>query len=94
MPSRPDAPQRISQREAKRLRKRVQALESIIATQRRIWSQEYFGGVNIANVAFNADHQVVVATRTARKLGHAVVVIGDESGNLRFMALPHPKEGI
>jgi len=82
---------KISQREAKKNLKQLRMLQSEIEHQRRAWGQEYFGGTNIASVSFSADHQIVVAVRTARKLNHAVVVIGDDGGGLRFMALPHPR---
>jgi len=82
---------KISQREAHRLWKRLAAYEQAEQIMRRSWSQEYFGGVNIATVAYLASDVVPVAVRTARKLGHAVVVVGDDGGNIRFMALPFPK---
>lgn len=78
----------ISQREARRLRKRVEELELQEDRRRRAWSQEWFGGVNIATAEFNALDRIPVAIRTARMLGHAVVVIGSDGGDLRFMALP------
>ena len=82
---------RISQREARRLRKRVEALEDAENRRRRAWSQEWVGGVEIARVVWG-DHEVVpVACRTARKLHHAVVVMGDDSGLIRFLALPLPE---
>lgn len=83
---------RISQREARRLRKRVAELEGHEEHRRRAWGQEWFGGVNIVSATYpNSYDQVPTAIRTARKLGHAVIVLGDDSGNLRFMALPLPK---
>lgn len=80
---------RISQREARRLAKRVLELERRQSAQRSMWSQEYFGGVNITSVKYDSIGSVVSAIRTARALGHAVVVIADSDGTLRFMALPH-----
>lgn len=83
----------ISQREARRLRKRVTELERRELDRRRVWGQEWFGGVNIATIKYeDADHKIPVSIRTARRLGHAVVVVGDDSGQLRFVALPHPKD--
>lgn len=80
---------RISQREARRLRKRVAELEDLENQRRRTWIQEWPGGVNIISATYaNGTEQVPVAIRTARKLGHAVVVLGDDTGNLRFVALP------
>ena len=80
---------KISQREARRLQKRVSELMQQEADRRRAWAQEWFGGVNIATIKYDDPyHSVPVSVRTARKLGHAVVVVGDDGGNLRLMALP------
>lgn len=55
--------------------------------------QEYVHGVEVATVTFsNAD--VVAAIRTARKLRHAVVCVGDDTNVVRFIALPHPSEAL
>ena len=83
---------RISQREARRNRKEVERLKGIIQAQRRTWSQEYTGGTHIGSVTWQPNEQMPVAIRTARKLGHAVVCVGSDSGEIRFVALPHPKE--
>lgn len=82
---------RISQREAVKLEKRVRELESAIEAQRRTWSQEYFGATQVASANWEPLDSRPVAIRTARKLGHAVVVIAQDDGLVRFMALPHPK---
>lgn len=79
---------KISQREARRLRKRVDELERMFYNQRSMWSQEYVGGVNIVTETWDRNHEVIVAIRTARKLGHAVVAVGNETGQILFMALP------
>lgn len=79
---------KISQREARRLRKRVDALERAFESQRQIYSQEWFMATDIGRE--NLDLAIVI--RTARRLKHAVVCIADDNGNgVRFMALPHPK---
>lgn len=80
---------RISQREARRLRKRVDELERAIERQRAVYSQEYFAGTEICReqlVSTNA-----MAVKTARRLRHAVVVVGDDTDTVRFIALPQPK---
>lgn len=82
---------RISQREARRLRKRVNALESAIENQRRRWSQEYVGGVEIGRAEWEKTGSIPVAVRTAHKLNHAVVVVGSDTGLIRFVALPQGK---
>lgn len=81
----------ISQRDARRLRKRVNALESAIEKQRQVWSQEYVGGVEIGRAESEAMGCIPVAVRTARQLEHAVVVVGSETGLIRFIALPQAK---
>lgn len=83
---------KISQREAHRLRKKVATLVGQEEARRRVWGEEWFGGVNIATVTYDPAHAVLVAIQTARRLRHAVVVIGDDSGTLRFMALPLAKQ--
>lgn len=81
---------KISQREARKLRQRIEALEREITLQRRVWNQEYVHGVEIARHAFPHDF-VPEAVKVARKLGHAVVCVGDDTDTLRFIALPHPE---
>lgn len=81
----------ISQREARRLQKRCEVLASQIRDQRRIWGQDYPGGIEIARCTFETGAN---AARVARKLGHAVVLIGNDTSEVRFVALPHPSEGI
>lgn len=80
---------KISQREARRLRKRLTELESAIQQQRRVWGQTYTGGTEIARHSFPHDF-VPEAVKVARKLGHAVVAVGDDTDTVRFVALPHP----
>ena len=82
----------ISQREAQRLRKRVELLEGILSKQRRIYSQEYFHGTEIRRLDCRETAEVL---RVARRLKHGVVAVPDDSGNtIRFVALPHPSEDI
>lgn len=83
---------RISQREARRLRKRVTALEAILKAERSTYAQEW-QGVNICTVAYQPLERVPVAIRTATRLGHKVVAIASEVGEVKFMALPHVSEG-
>ena len=82
---------RISQREARRLQKLVRAYKQADEQMRRSWAQEYFGATEIARISWGPIDAIPVAVRTARKLNHAVVVIGNDEGMVRFMALPHPK---
>jgi tRNA G18 (ribose-2'-O)-methylase SpoU len=63
----------ISQREARRLRKRVADLATILAGQRNLWRTDYPGGVHLDTISVNGTEAAIV--RTARALGHACVVI-------------------
>ncbi len=62
---------RISQREARQLRKRVAELERRQFLNNRLWSAEYPGGVHIATEQFNAENYARI--ETALRLGRAVV---------------------
>lgn len=63
---------KISQREARQLRKRVLVLENIIAQQNRSWVTEWPSNICIG--LMGADAVTIARVQTARKLGHAVVV--------------------
>lgn len=81
---------RISQREASRLKKQVEFLTRQLANQRSTWRQDYIG-IEIGRADLD---KTANAVRVARKLGHAVVVTGDDTHTLRFVALPHPSESV
>ncbi len=78
---------RISQREARRLRRRIEELERLIADQRRTYRQEWIGGVDIGRV--EVTDTIAAIVRTARRLEHAVIAVGDDTTTIRFIALPH-----
>lgn len=75
----------ISQREARRLQKRVSELEQAEFLRTRTWASEYPGGVNIDTINVNATEWAIC--NTARRLGHAVVVLCDKENYLRLMAV-------
>lgn len=83
MPSKP-----ISQREARKLRKRVATLERIIRHQRIKYTEGFPGGTRIcvAEVPIGPQWAIV----TASQLGHAIVA-KYEDGKIQFYALPHPE---
>jgi hypothetical protein len=83
------ATKKISQREARELKKRVEQLESEENRRRARWATTYPGGVHL--MKFRAPPEFTVQITTARKLGHAVVVLEDDHGNLNFYALPMAK---
>lgn len=85
---------KISQREARRLRKRVAELEGVLKAQRASWTSTYPGGVHIETVDFSsAENPALIAVSTARRLDHAVVCVNDGK-SLRLHALPHYKAGL
>lgn len=73
------------------MRKRLNELERVISRQRASYAQEWFGGVEIKRTELSQAEAAVI--RTARRLSHAVVVVGDNSNTVRFIALPHPMVG-
>lgn len=76
----------ISQREARRLRKRVQELEGMIAQQQSGWARDFPGGTNFWTIQ-RLSEASVAAIGTARRLGHAVVVV-NVNDELRCFSLP------
>lgn len=77
---------RISQREARRLRKRVEELERHDMARRCAYAQEWPGGVEIASMTVSVGTQPE-RIHVARKLGHAVVALTDGASVIRFIAL-------
>jgi hypothetical protein len=63
---------KISQREARRLKKRVEELENRAYRNNRHWSSEYPGGVHIDTIRVTNAEACII--ETAIKLGHAVIV--------------------
>lgn len=78
---------KISQREAQRLKKRVQHLEGILKRQHNHWSSEWPGGVEIARFQ-DTGNLVRVEIRTARLLHHAVVATVSDGGVVRLFGVP------
>lgn len=78
---------KISQREARRLKKRVEELERREGTRQSRWTTDYPGGTNFHT--FRVDDTSAASIRTAAVLGHAIVVRISNSNNLLFYALPH-----
>jgi hypothetical protein len=80
---------KISQREARRLRKRVQELEDWERQRMNPWHTGWPRGVDVGSVT--VDSATYAALHTARKLRHAVVVVTDELNTLKFYAIPMEK---
>lgn len=82
---------RISQREARRLKKENELLREELRNQRHVWSSEFPGGVHVGIINNPAD-LIRVAVLTSRKLGHAVIATVNSEQNLLFHALPLPEK--
>lgn len=80
---------KISQLEARRLKKRVAELESILEKQKAHWSHQWPGGVHIGTVTVQPYEWHIADT--ARRLGHAVVVVPAEFPKLHIYGCPLPK---
>lgn len=80
---------KISEVEAARLKARVAELEALVESQRATWSSDWPGGVHVYTTTCEAENMATATIKTARRLGHAVVVV-DSGRELRFYALPHP----
>jgi hypothetical protein len=77
---------KISQREARALKRRVAQLENDFKRQRESWIAEWPGGVHIDNIT--VQHAEWHIAKTARRLGHAVVVVPGDQPQLKVYACP------
>jgi hypothetical protein len=78
---------KISQREARRLRKKAFAYESQERARNNAWAQEWPNGVHIGQLDISQSAKVVGSILTSRKLGHAVVATITNAGTLNFHAV-------
>ena len=74
----------ISQREAFRIRKRLEKLEAERDAQHRAYSSEWPSAIVVARITPN--DVTMTAIVTARKLGHAVIAVPQGNGELAFFA--------
>lgn len=81
---------KISQRQARSLRTRVEQLEEQLNMQRRSWVSDWPGGTHIATIDISSCHVEVAKIQTARRLGHAVVATETSPTRIEFRALPLP----
>lgn len=79
---------KVSQREARRLRKQVAAFEKAEHDRRYAWAKEWPGGTDIGRTQLGGESKLLGSILTARKLNHAVVAVADTDGTVYFMALP------
>lgn len=74
---------KISQREARRLKKRVAELEALREKERSSWVREYPGGVHLGS--WTPAEWLFASIKTARRLGFPVVVAThDTENNIHF----------
>ena len=77
----------ISQREARRLKKRVEDLERAERARFDRWGGDYPGGVHLGSWTTEKDW-FYGSLQTAQKLSHVLVAKIRESGEIRFYAVP------
>lgn len=79
---------RISQREARRLKKQVAELEEREEARRRAWTRGvYPGGIQLYNEKLDTSDWVFGRLQTARRLDCALVGTIDDSGMLNVYAV-------
>lgn len=85
---------KISQAEARRLKRRVEELEREERRRRNVYLSVYPGGINIAQATYNSvDSFLPAVVKNSRLLGHAVVVVND-GATLRYYAIPHREQKV
>ena len=83
---------KISQREARRLKRRVALLEQERCDQRNRWcSGAWPGGVHLGWIKRDVDW-ITGLLDAAQMLGHAIVVRQESNGRINFYALSLPKD--
>ena len=78
---------KISQREARRLRKRVAELERMESQRGNAWCSDWPMGSNIGSMKVDPLNYLRGAIHTARLLKHAVVASVDDNGKISFHAM-------
>lgn len=80
----------ISQREARRMKKRLELLERAEERRRFVWAHDYPGGTHFWGLI--VDNTAKASIDTAIKLGHAIVARLD-GNTLRLYALKEAERG-
>lgn len=78
---------KISQREARQLRKEVAELKAVLRSQHIHWSKDYPGGVHLTTIGLSDVGAAKLLT--AQRLSHALVARA-ENNELRIYALKYP----
>lgn len=81
---------KISQREARRLKRHVTALENVIQKERSTYLQEY-QGVHVGTIAHTSvNDRLAGSLRTANRLGCKIVAVTNATDDsLKLMAVRH-----
>lgn len=79
----------ISQRDARKWKRRAEDLEALIQRQRSAYATSYPGGTHLGHVFWDSANHVASAVHTAQRLGHAVVAVADGQLKFNLYALPH-----
>jgi hypothetical protein len=82
---------KISQREARQLRKDLQSLVALHVAQANTWASEWPSSTSIGKLQVADDSKMYGRIEAARMLKHAVVAIAEGNGNIRFFACELPK---
>ena len=83
---------KISQREARRLRKRVNELEADVELRTRQWGSSYPGGVHITSFGVAGNPEERGAMESAQKLGAALVARCTDKTLMIFAVLPKARQ--
>jgi hypothetical protein len=81
----------ISQREARKWKRRAEDLEALIQRERSTYAATYPGGMHIGHLSWDSETSIGSSIYTAQRLGHAVVAVADGNRKFNLYALPHPK---
>ena len=76
---------RISQREARRLKLRVEQMERAQEVRFNRWGQDFPGGVHVRTIATTLEERA--ALKVVEAIGYAIVGRLDENWNLKIFAV-------
>lgn len=82
---------KISQREARRLRKELQQFRDDRRTSLNRWSVDYPGGIHLGDVHTGTTSRIYVGIDFAQRFECVVVCKVDSDGHIHFYAIKNPK---
>ena len=80
---------KISQREARKLRARVRLLESTLIAQQASWTNSWPSSALL--YTFKASENLLTTVNTARRLGHPVVAVPYGDDSIRLFGTEAPR---